>query len=86
MFLPIISVEGLTRSEARKFANRIVHDERKVEQILDFNPTGDKEEVSLCKCPILLSFICMLVREKALDLSDTSMSTGEIYTRMCEVF
>ena len=81
-FDTVVSVEGFTRREARKFASRIVPDEAKVEQILDFNPAGSKQEVTLCKSPILLSFICILVREKALDLSDKTMSTGEIYTRM----
>ena len=81
-FHTIVSVEGFTRSEARKFASRIVLDKSKVEQILDFNPAGGKQEVSLCKCPILLSFICILVRETALDLSDETIATGEMYTRM----
>ena len=83
-FDTIVSVEGFTRSEARKYAYCIVRDEKVVEQILDFNPTGDKQEVSLCKCPILLSFICILVREKALDLSTTTLPTGEMYARMVQ--
>ena len=83
-FDTIISVEGFTRKEARKFASCIVLDRKKVEQILDFNPAGSKQEVSLCRVPILLSFICILVRENALDLSDKMMPTGEIYTRMIQ--
>ena len=83
-FDTIISVEGFTRNEARKFASCIVLDETKVEQILDFNPAGGKQEVALSKCPILLSFICILVREKAIDLLNKSMPTGEIYTRMIQ--
>ena len=83
-FDTIISVEGFTRNEARKFASCIVLDETKVEQILDFNPAGSKQEVTLCKVPILLSFICILVRENALDLSDKMMPTGEIYSRMMQ--
>ena len=61
-----------------------MRDEKVVEQILDFNPTAGKQEVSLCKCPILLSFICFLVRENALDLSTTTLPTGEIYARMVQ--
>ena len=34
----IVSVEGFTRSEAKKFASRVVRDQGKVQQILDFNP------------------------------------------------
>ena len=80
----IISAEGFTCNEARKFASCIVLDETNVEQILDFNPAGSKQEVTLCKVPILLSFICILVRENALDLSDKMMPTGEIYSRMMQ--
>ena len=80
----VVSVEGFTRSEARKFASAIVRDERAVEQILDFNPTGGKQEVVLHKCPVLLSFMCILVREKAVDLTNKTMPTGEIYTRMIQ--
>ena len=83
-FDTIISVEGFTRSEARKFAYCIVRDDEIAEQILDFNPTAGKQEVSLCKCPILLSFICILVRENALDLSNTTLPTAEIYARMIQ--
>ena len=80
----VVSVEGFTRSEARKFASHIVLDQKKVEQILDFNPAGGKQEVALCKCPILLSFMCILVREKAVDLANKTIPTGEIYTRMVQ--
>ena len=80
----VVSINGFTRSEAKKFALCIVLDETLVEEILDFNPTGDKQEVSLCKCPILLSFMCILVREQAVDLTNKSMPTGEIYTRMIQ--
>ena len=83
-FDTIVSVEGFTRSEAKKFAACVVLDEQKVEQILDFNPAGSKQEVTLFQCPILLSFICILVREMALDLSDKTMATGEICTRMIQ--
>ena len=77
-------MEGFTRSEAKKFAFAIVRDENAVEQILGFNPTGGKQEVVLHKCPILLSFMCILVREKAVDLTNKTMPMGEIYTRMIQ--
>ena len=80
----VISIEGFTRSETSKFASQIVRDEKLVEQILDFNPAGSKQELALCKCPMLLSFMCMLVREEEMDLSNKTMLTGEIYTRMIQ--
>ena len=81
-FDTIVSVEGFTQNEARKFALRIVPDANKVEDILRFNPTGLNEKISLYNCPILLSFLCLLVREDDIDLSSRDMCTGEIYIRM----
>ena len=81
-FETIISVEGFTLNEARKFASRIVHDAEKVNEILNFNPAGDKTDLRVHNVPALLSFLCLLVREDYLDLSDTSMNMGEIYFRM----
>ena len=83
-FHTLIGIEGFTRGEARKFAMSIVQDEKTVEQIIDYNPTGDKQKIELCKCPILLSFMCILVRENAIDLANKAMPTGEIYTRMIQ--
>ena len=81
-FDTIVSVEGFTRSEARKFACRIVDDEIKVDQILNFNPAGDRADRPVYNVPILLSFLCLLVREDNVDLSDKTISMGEIYFRM----
>ena len=80
----IVSVEGFTRSEAKKFASLLVHDQEKVQQILDFNPNGRRlnERQYLHNVPILLSFLCVLVREDGIDLSDRSISVGEVYFRM----
>ena len=83
-FDTIVRVKGFTRNEARKFASYIVHDDNKVEQILDFNPAGNKGNIVLSECPILLSFMCILVRETELDLKSKTMSHGEIYTRMIQ--
>ena len=81
-FDTIISVEGFTRSEARKFASRIVDDEKKIEQILNFNPAGERAKRPVHNVPILLSFLCLLVREDNIDLSNKTISMGEIYFRM----
>ena len=81
-FDTIVKVEGFTQTEARKFALRIVPEEKKVDQVLNFNPTDLKESFALYNCPILLSFLCILVREDNIDLSSTEIPLGEIYTRM----
>ena len=44
-FETIVSIEGFTRSEAKKFASRIVSDEEKVEQILDFTPPSSDNSI-----------------------------------------
>ena len=78
----IVSVEGFTRGEAKKFASSMVPDQKKVEQILDFNPNRLEEGQYLHNVPILLSFLCVLVREDDIDLTDSRISIGEIYWRM----
>ena len=81
-FDTIVSVEGFTLSEARKFASLIVCNHQKVENILNFNPAGERSKIRVHNVPILLSFLCLLVREEDIDLSDQALSIGEIYTRM----
>ena len=83
-FDTIVSVEGFTRSEAGKFASRIVPDGKKVEDILNFNPSGEKSDRPVHNVPILVSFLCLLVRECNIDLSDEIVSIGEIYFRMVQ--
>ena len=88
-FRTVVSVKGFTYHEAKKFA---CENKEKVDEILEFNPMGVEkvkysssgvEEVTpLHACAILLSFICFLVREDDIDLTDQTMHTGEIYTRM----
>ena len=80
---PVIArVEGFTKNKAHQFASKIVKDEQKIAAVLDFNPTDRRDDVPIYKCPILLSFMCLLVNEDNIDLSDKNIHTGEIYTRM----
>ena len=82
-FDTIVSVEGFTRSEAQKFASLIVTDKSKIEDVLNFNPTGERAKRPVYNVPILLSFLCLLVVEDPdIDLSDKTISMGEIYFRM----
>ena len=81
-FDTIIRVEGFTRDEARKFASRIVQDEGKVGAILDFKPFDVENLESLHSIPILLSILCLLVRENDIDLSVKAMDSGQLYVKM----
>ena len=81
-FSTVVKVKGFTYKEANKFAMKIAQDERKVESLLSFNPANYATNTPLYKCPILLSFLCLLVREDDIDLSSHSIDTGEVYARM----
>ncbi len=50
--------------------------------VLHFTPAGFEEGRSLYQCPILLSFMCILVRDDPSINLAGSMHTGEIYAKM----
>ena len=82
-FSTIVRVDGFTINQAIKFAFKILPNKYKVIDILTFDPASDDtSSPSTYRCPILLSFLCLLVREGDIDLSSKGMKTGEIYTRM----
>ena len=75
-FDTIVNIDGFNRDKAKHFARKILKEEEKVENVLNFNPTGH-EVIDLFTCPILLSCLCFLVKEIG------KMKVGEIYFRMC---
>ena len=75
-------VNGFTYDKAKQFASKILSDEDKIEAVLSFNPADYREKDQLHRCPILLSFMCLLVREDEFDLANKTTHVGEIYTRM----
>ena len=81
-FQTVVRVNGFTFDEAKKFAQKMLQDNSKVDNILMFDPIGLRQETELYNYPILLSFLCLLVREDDIDLSRHEMPVGEIYTRM----
>ena len=81
-FQTVVRVDGFTRTEAEKFSFKILNDEKKVADVLNFNPADFREDVFLHHYPILLSFLCLLVHEDDIDLSSHSVTIGEIYQRM----
>ena len=80
-FPTIVSVESFTYPEAEEFASRILPDRQKIDQVLTFNPVSGRDR-GLHSVPILLSFMCLLVREDGIDLISKATNFGEIYTRM----
>ena len=81
-FQVIARVEGFTRIKAEQFASKILTGQQKINAVLRFSPANFREDVPIYKCPILLSSLCLLVREDDIDLLATTMHIGEIYTRM----
>ena len=82
-YFPVIArVEGFTENKAELFAAKILRNDEKTAAVLKYNPVDFRQDVPIYKCPILLSFMCLLVREDDIDLSNTTMHIGEIYTRM----
>ena len=81
-FSTIVRVEGFGRTEAAIFAEKLLHDKKKVEMVLNFEPAEFSSDNSLYKSPILLSIMCLLVKEDLIDLTDKQIKVGEIYTRM----
>ena len=83
-FPTIIRVEGFTETEARKFVSNFFTDSRKITEILQFKPSDSREDFPIHKCPILLSFLCLLVEENKIDLSDTKLTVGDLYLQMVQ--
>ena len=81
-FNTVVRVAGFTRDEAFKFAHKILKDNNKVKLVLNFNPADFRADDALYKCPILLSFMCLLVRETNIDLTSKTIRIGEIYSKM----
>ena len=52
----------------------------------DSDSDYDSEVTPIQKCPILLSFFCLLVAEQEINLSYKTMSIGDVYTRLVKMF
>ena len=49
---------------------------------MEFRPSDSREKFPVHKCPILLAMLCFLVKQNAIDLSDTSITMGDLYFQM----
>ena len=81
-FPTIVRIDGFTYNKAKLFASKLLSDQSRILEALNFNPAEFREDTPIYKCPILLSFMCLLVREDDIDLTSKTIHTGEIYTRM----
>ena len=83
-FPTIVRVDGFTEEEAKKFVAKFFTDEIKIRQIMLFKPSDSREDAPVHKCPILLSFLCLLVKEDEINLLDTKLTIGDLYLRMVQ--
>ena len=81
-FLTVIKVEGFNDKQAKRFVSNFFTDADKIKQVMGFRPSDSREQFPIRKCPILLSFFCFLVAEEEIDLQDTAINVGDIYTRL----
>ena len=83
-FPTIIRVDGFTSEKAEEFVLNFFTEETKIRQILEFRPSDARENFPVHRCPILLSFLCLLVKENKIDLADTKLTVGDLYLRMVQ--
>ncbi len=81
-FGTVFKVNGFSRERAYNFAWNILKEEGKVKAVLNFSPYREP----LYQCPILLAFICVLVRDgdESLDLTDERIDVGSVYLLMTQ--
>ena len=78
-FPTVVRVDGFTTKEATKFVSKFFVDQNKIDQILAFKPSDLREDFPVHKCPILLSILCLLVKESSIDLLDVNLTIGDLY-------
>ena len=83
-FSTIVRVEGFTEDEASKFISKFFTDRNKISEILKFKPSDSREDFPVLKCPILLSILCLLVKEGEINLSKENLTVGDLYLRMVQ--
>ena len=81
-FPTCIRVDGFNNEQAERFISNFFIDKSRIEEIMKFKPSDSRENFPIQQCPILLSFFCVLVAEQEIDLSDKTISMGDIYTRL----
>ena len=81
-FPMVVNIQGFTSSSAEQFAKTFLDDQEKVLAVLQFSSYPSKEYPRWYQCPILLSFLCILIREEDINLNKNTVTLGEIYTRL----
>ena len=84
-FPTIIRVDGFSKQEAEEFVFKLFPDKEDIKsQIIQFKPSGLREDFPIYKCPILLSVLCALIKGKKIDLSDSNTCLGDLYLQIVQ--
>ena len=81
-FPMVVNIQGFTRSSAHTFASKFLSDPERIEAVLQFSSYPSEEYKPWYQCPILLSFLCILVRDVDINLNENAIPLGEVYTRL----
>ena len=63
----------------RNLHQKILTDERKIDEVISFIPSGSE---LLHTCPIIFLILCVLVKEDEIDFHSKTFSNGELYFRL----
>ena len=78
-FQTVARVKGFGRGQAMTFASKILDDERRIDEVMNFSPSRSEH---LHTCPIIFLILCVLVKEDEIDLQSETFSNGELYLRL----
>ena len=78
-FRTVANIQGFGRNQAKTFASRILDNKPKVDQVMNFTPSGSEH---LQSCPIIFLILCVLVKEDEIDLQSKTFTNGELYFRL----
>ena len=81
-FSMAVNIKGFSRSSAEQFASKLLTDREKEEAVLQFSPYPSEAYPPWYQCPMLLSFLCILVRDYGINLKENAIPLGEIYTKL----
>ena len=81
-FQTVVNIKGFTKSSAEQFASKLLNDQEKENAVLEFSPYSSEGYDPWYQCPILLSFLCILVRDDDINLKEKAIPLGKIYTKL----
>ena len=81
-FRTVVNIRGFTKFSTEKFARKLLNDPEKEKAVLEFSPYPSAGYDAWYQCPILLSFLCILVRDDDINLKEKAIPLGKIYAKL----